>query len=61
MTSHSNKKNIGLQPREKTAMLVDKTILFFSQNLPEQGVYIPVYFLNNLRRYSYESGHHPRS
>ena len=32
---------LGLQPRDKAAMLVVHTIYFFSNNLHENGVYFP--------------------
>ena len=32
---------LGLQPRDKAAMLVDKTIIFFSQNLHDKRVKFP--------------------
>ena len=32
---------LGLEPRDKAAMLVVHTIIFFSKNLHENGVYFP--------------------
>ena len=61
VTNHSNEKILVCNHVKRQPCWLTKQYFFFSQNLPEQRVYIPVYFLKNLRRYSYESGHHPCS